>query len=65
MQLPNLTTQFLGRKVFYYPEIDSTQLEVWRRVEQKTIQKGTIIMADKQTEGKRNTWKEMVYRREK
>ena len=61
MQLPNLTTQFLGRKVFYYPEIDSTQLEVWRRVEQKTIQKGTIIMADKQTEGKRNTWKEMVY----
>lgn len=61
MQLKNLKTQFLGRNVIYYPEIDSTQLEVWRRVEQKTIKNGTIIIADRQTDGKRNTWKKVVY----
>ncbi len=61
MQLTNLKTQFLGRNVIYYPEIDSTQLEVWRRVEQKTIKNGTIIIADRQTDGKRNTWKKVVY----
>lgn len=52
MQLENLTTKFLGRNIIYYPEIDSTQLEVWRQVEKGTIQNGTIIMADRQTKGK-------------
>ena len=52
MQLENLTTKFLGRNIIYYPEIDSTQLEVWRQAEKGTIQTGTIIMADKQTKGK-------------
>ncbi len=63
MQLKNLTTKFLGRNISYYKEIDSTQLEVWRRIEKNTIKNGTIILADRQTSGRRNSWKKMVYRR--
>lgn len=62
MSLENLTTKFLGRNVIYYEEIDSTQLEVWRQIEENIIPNGTIVMADKQTKGKRNTWQKMVYR---
>ena len=62
MQLKNLTTKFLGRKIKHYQEIDSTQLEVWRQIEKSKIQNGTIVIADLQTKGKRNTWKKMVYR---
>ena len=62
MELPNLKTKFLGKSIIYFPEIDSTQLEVWRRINQKTIQDGTMVIADIQTKGKRNTWKYMVYR---
>ena len=52
MQLESLTTKFLGRTMLYYPEIDSTQLEVWRQIERGTISNGTIILAGKQTKGK-------------
>ncbi len=62
MSLENLTTEFLGRNIIYYEEIDSTQLEVWRQIEENIIPNGTIVMADKQTKGKRNTWQKMVYR---
>lgn len=59
MQLQNLNTQFLGRNFIFYPEIDSTQLELWRRVKKKQIDNGTIILAEVQTNGKRNTWTKM------
>lgn len=62
MQLENLNTKFLGQNVSYHKTIDSTQLEVWRRIEKNSIKNGTIILADIQTNGKRNTWKKMVYR---
>lgn len=62
MQLENLKTKFLGRNVIYHKEIDSTQLEVWRQVEKGKILNGTVILADIQTNGKRNTWKKMAYR---
>ena len=62
MSLENLTTEFLGSNIIYYEEIDSTQLEVWRQIEENIIPNGTIVMADKQTKGKRNTWQKMVYR---
>lgn len=52
VQLENLSTQFLGKEVIYYKEIDSTQLEIWRRIEKNTIQNGTLIMTDIQTKGK-------------
>ncbi len=61
MQLENRKTKFLGRNVIYYKEIDSTQLEVWRQVEKGKIENGTIILADTQTNGKRNTWQKMAY----
>ncbi len=59
MQLQNLNTQFLGRNLIFYSEIDSTQLELWRRVEKNQIDNGTIILAEVQTNGKRNTWTKM------
>ena len=62
MQLENLNTKFLGQNVSYYETIDSTQLEIWRRIEKNSIENGTIILADIQTNGKRNTWKKMAYR---
>ena len=62
MQLENLNTQSLGQNLIFYPEIDSTQLEVWRRIEKNEIKNGTIISADIQTAGRRNTWKKMAYR---
>lgn len=52
MQFKNLTTQFLGRNVISKEEIDSTQLEIWRRVEKNDILNGTMILADRQTQGK-------------
>ena len=44
--------EVLGKQIIYYPEIDSTQLEVWRRIEKGTIKNGTLIIADIQTKGK-------------
>ncbi len=63
MPLENLNTKFLGKNIICYKEIDSTQLEIWRRLEKNTIKNGTIILADIQTRGKRNTWKKMAYGR--
>lgn len=51
MQLQNLTTKFLGRHITHYNEIDSTQSEAWRRIEEGTIKSGELIMADIQTKG--------------
>lgn len=52
MQLKNLKTNFLGREYIFYKEIDSTQNEIWRLVESKSIKNGTLVMADIQTNGK-------------
>jgi len=52
MQLKNLTTNFLGRNSIYYKEIDSTQSEIWRLIENKSVPNGTLIFADIQTKGK-------------
>lgn len=52
MPFKNLTTQFLGRNVIHKEEMDSTQLEIWRRVEKNDIINGTMILADRQTKGK-------------
>lgn len=51
MQLTNLKTKYLGRSVFYYEKIDSTQKEITRRAEKGKIENGTLIYADLQTEG--------------
>ena len=51
MQLSNLNTKTLGRKLIYYREIDSTQLEMWRRIDNNTAHNGMIILADLQNKG--------------
>lgn len=58
----DLRTKYLIKEVYHYPQIDSTQLEIWRRMKANTITNGTVIMADIQTNAKRYTWKSLVYR---
>ena len=51
MKLTNLKTNYLGRNFSYFKTIDSTQIEIWRRIKQKKINNGTLIFADFQTNG--------------
>lgn len=51
MKLKNLKNNFLGNNNFYYETIDSTQKEIWRRIENNTIKNGTLVIADIQTDG--------------
>ena len=39
-------------KKYFYHKIDSTQLEIWRRIEENKIENKTVIIADIQTNGK-------------
>lgn len=43
-------TKYLGKNIIFYDEIDSTQQEAKRRLDE--IPNGTIIIAEKQTSGK-------------
>lgn len=52
MQLTNLKTDFLGRDFIFFNEIDSTQDEIWRRIENNKIKNGCLVMSDIQTKGK-------------
>jgi len=47
----NLLTKFIGRKIFYYETIDSTQKEAWRKIENNNIENGSLIIANIQTSG--------------
>lgn len=51
MQLKNLKTSFLGRDLLYFKSIDSTQKEMYRRINENKIKNRTVIWADIQTEG--------------
>lgn len=44
-------TRFLGKNYIFYKQIDSTQKEIWRRINQENIINGTVIRADSQTAG--------------
>lgn len=52
MKLTNLKTKYLGRDFMFYNQIDSTQNEIFRRIENNNIKNGTLVMADIQTNGK-------------
>ena len=52
MELTNLKTKYLGRDFIFYNQIDSTQNEIFRRIENNNIKNGTLVMADIQTNGK-------------
>ncbi len=47
----NLKTKYLGKKIVHLEKIDSTQKEVWRRLNNNNIENGTIIISDIQTDG--------------
>ncbi len=49
MELENLTTKFLARKFDYYNSIDSTQDEIWRRIENGKIVNGETVFSEIQT----------------
>lgn len=40
-----------SNNIIFFKEIDSTQSEMWRRIETNNIETGTVIMADIQTAG--------------
>ena len=52
MQLKNLKTNFLGRNSIYYKQIDSTQSEIWRLIENNSATNGMLVFADIQNKGK-------------
>lgn len=43
--------QFLGSKTTYFEKIDSTQLEIERRIKENNIQNGEMVVAELQTNG--------------
>lgn len=50
--LKNLRTNWLGKNIIYYKSIDSTQKEIYRRLEKnEKIENGTVILAEKQING--------------
>lgn len=49
MQLQNLNTEFLGRDFHYFDNLDSTQSEIYRRIENKTIKDGSLVLAKLQS----------------
>lgn len=51
IKFKNLNTKIIGQNSFCYEQIDSTQKEIWRRVENGSIENGTLIMANIQTAG--------------
>lgn len=44
-------TKFFGKQILCYETIDSTQKEIWRRVNQNNIKNGTVVIAKTQTSG--------------
>ena len=51
MKLDNLHTEILGKQFEYYDEINSTQKEIWKRINCNQIENGTVICAGVQTNG--------------
>ena len=47
----DLKTKSLGREILKFKEIDSTQKEVWRRIENGNIRNGNLVISEKQTDG--------------
>ena len=47
----NLKTKYLGKEIFKFKEIDSTQKEIWRRIENEKIRNGSLIITENQNSG--------------
>lgn len=50
-QIKQTNTQYLGKEIIYYNQIDSTQDEA-KRIVEGNVKNGTIILADTQTKGR-------------
>ena len=46
-----LNTKYLGKEILEFKEIDSTQKEIWRRIENGNASNGCLVIAEKQTAG--------------
>lgn len=46
-----LKTKFLGKEILEFEEIDSTQKELWRRIENGNANNGCVVIAKNQTDG--------------
>ncbi len=46
-----LNTKYLGKEVLEFKEIDSTQKELWRRIEIGNASNGCVVIAERQTDG--------------
>ena len=44
-----MNSKCIGRRIFHYKSIDSTQKEIYRRIEKEDILSGDLIIADIQT----------------
>lgn len=51
MKLTGLKTNYLGTHSTYFSSIDSTQKEIWRRIEANTANNGELVFANIQTSG--------------
>lgn len=49
MELENLRTKYLAKKFDYYKTIDSTQDEIWKRINTEKIQNGETVFSEIQT----------------
>lgn len=47
----NLSTNFIGKSIQYYPKLDSTNTKAWELVSENT-ENGTVIIADNQLKGR-------------
>ena len=55
----NLRTKTFGKEIAYYQRLESTNLESWELIDEKSASHGMIVITDNQTNGKGrrgNTW---------
>lgn len=62
MKLQNLKTNYLGQNAIFLDCVDSTQKEIWRKIQNQDIKNGQLICTQLQTNGIRYPWKNMAYR---
>lgn len=48
--LKDLKTKVIAKNIIHYQTIDSTQKEIWRRIDKGNIENGTMMIADLQTD---------------
>lgn len=60
MNLENLKTDFLGKKIKYFDNLDSTH-KFAKSLPEEEQENGMVILADNQLSGIRNSWQKVDY----